>query len=120
MMKQEFEKLAGRMVTMDQWNMIEGLYMESDLEKHDFVKSIKGLLKSIPEEHSKQIKVMCKRNKWGENTTPNGCWYMTVLVEVMDVDIKTGKIKVREIPNSFELRYNYELDCWNKAIEIVA
>lgn len=49
MMKSEFEMLAGRKVTSEQYDVIEALYMESELDKHEFVKSMKGILKSIPE-----------------------------------------------------------------------
>lgn len=49
MMKHEFEELAGRTVTNEQYKAIETLYMESNLTKPEFVKSIKQMLKSIPE-----------------------------------------------------------------------
>ena len=40
MMKSEFENLAGREVTDEQYRAIETLYMSSNLEKTEFVKSI--------------------------------------------------------------------------------
>lgn len=40
MMKSEFENLAGRAVTNEQYRAIETLYMSSNLEKTEFVKSI--------------------------------------------------------------------------------
>lgn len=48
MMKSEFESLAGRNVTDEQYKAIETLYMSSNLEKAEFVKSIRTMLKSIP------------------------------------------------------------------------
>ena len=49
MMKSEFESLAGRNVTDEQYKAIETLYMSSNLEKAEFVKSIRTMLKSIPQ-----------------------------------------------------------------------
>lgn len=59
MMKSEFENLAGREVTNEQYRAIETLYMSSNLEKAEFVKSIRTMLKSIPQpERKKDIKRM--------------------------------------------------------------
>lgn len=46
MMKSEFESLAGRTVTEEQYKAIETLYMSSNLEKAEFVKSMRPMLKS--------------------------------------------------------------------------
>lgn len=57
MMKSEFESLAGRNVTDEQYKAIETLYMSSNLEKAEFVKSIRTMLKSIQQpEKKKDIK----------------------------------------------------------------
>lgn len=42
MMKSEFESLAGRNVTNEQYKAIETLYMSSNLEKAEFVKTNRG------------------------------------------------------------------------------
>lgn len=55
MMKSEFESLAGRAVTDEQYKAIETLYMSSNLEKAEFVKSIRTTLKSIPQPERKRI-----------------------------------------------------------------
>lgn len=76
MMKYEFENLAGRKVTDEQYRAIETLYMSSNLEKAEFVKSIKTMLKSIPQpEKKKDIKRMAVRDRSGYRKTPNGCYY---------------------------------------------
>lgn len=54
MMKSEFESLAGRNVTDEQYKAIETLYMSSNLEKAEFVKSIRTMLKSIPQPEKKK------------------------------------------------------------------
>ena len=57
MMKHEFEEIAKREVTDEQFEAIEKLYMSSTLNKQDFVKSIRPMLKTIPElEKEKNIK----------------------------------------------------------------
>ncbi|MDR3878391.1 MAG: hypothetical protein Q3X67_01125 [Blautia sp.] len=66
MMKSEFENLAGREVTNEQYRAIETLYMSSNLEKAEFVKSIRTMLKSIPQpERKKDIKRMVVRDRSG-------------------------------------------------------
>lgn len=49
MNKQEFEAIAKREVTSEQYKAIEALYMESTMNKYDFVASIKPMLKGLPE-----------------------------------------------------------------------
>lgn len=93
MMKSEFEKIAGRTVTDAQYKAIEALYMDSTLDKLAFVKSMKAMLKSIPEQHNyKKITV-------GVKAMPNGTW-MTYEAELVDVDIAKGKTIVKRLsPN---------------------
>lgn len=70
MMKSEFESLAGRNVTDEQYKAIETLYMSSNLEKAEFVKSIRTMLKSIPQpEKKKDIKRMAVRDRSGYRKT---------------------------------------------------
>lgn len=121
MMKQEFEKLAGREVTVKQYKAIEKLYMESSLDKQAFVKSIRGMLKTIPEPvKEKKIIMIGVRDKSGSYLTPNGCWHYTKLAELINVNIKTGKIEVREISNSYDLRYADETYVRDFEVEFVA
>lgn len=92
MMKQEFEKMTGRNFTNEQYNAIEILYMSTNLNKADFVKSIKPILKAIPQpEREKDIKRMRVRDRSGYRKTPNGCYYHIVYVELVDIDITTRK-----------------------------
>jgi len=75
MMKHEFEAIAKREVTDEQFEAIEKLYMSSTLNKQDFVKSTRPMLKTIPEpEKEKNIKKMCVRDRSGCRKTPNGCY----------------------------------------------
>lgn len=70
MMKSEFENLAGRAVTDEQYRAIEILYMSSNLEKAEFVKSMRPMLKNIPQpEKKKDIKRMVVRDRSGFRKT---------------------------------------------------
>ena len=98
MMKSEFENLAGREVTDEQYRAIETLYMSSNLEKTEFVKSMKPILKNIPQpEKKKDIKRMVVRDRSGYRKTPNGCYYHIEYVELVDIDIKTGKYIIKPL-----------------------
>jgi len=121
MMKQEFEKIAKRTVTDEQYKAIEALYMESDLDKYEFVKSIKGMLKSIaePKHEYKVVRVSVTDNS-GCEYTPNGCYIHTIKAEVIDVDIKTGKVLLRKVPDSYQLDYWVEFHYYDNKIKWVA
>ena len=93
MMKHEFEEIAKRTVTDDQYKMIESLYMESSLDKYEFVKSIKGMLKSISED-TKEEKVII-----GVRQMPNGTW-MTYEAQLINIDINRGKYEVKRLSNN--------------------
>lgn len=108
MNKAEFEAIAKRTVTEEQYKAIENLYMSSDLGKYEFVKSIKGLLKSIPEEDRRPVKVLNFCNAYGDYKTPNGCYYLTFTARLVNVDIRSGKAYWEAIPKSFELRTYFE------------
>lgn len=98
MMKAEFENLADRTVTEEQYRAFEILYMSSNLKKAEFVNSIKPLLKSIPQQEKvKDIKRMAVRDHSGFRKTPNGCYYHIEYVELVDVDVKTGKYIIKHL-----------------------
>lgn len=118
MMKSEFENLAGRAVTDEQYRAIEILYMSSNLEKAEFVKSMRPMLKNIPQpEKKKDIKRMVVRDHSGFRKTPNGCYYHIEYVELVDIDIKTGKYIIKPLEEKdFEQLakdgHNLDLDTW--------
>ena len=118
MMKSEFENLAGRAVTNEQYRAIETLYMSSNLEKTEFVKSMKPILKNISQpEKKKDIKRMVVRDRSGYRKTPNGCYYHIEYVELVDIDIKTGKYIIKPLEEKdFEKLakdgHDLNLDTW--------
>lgn len=114
MMKHEFEALAKREVTDEQFEAIEKLYMSSTLDKQNFAKSIRGMLKTIPElEKEKNIKKMCVRDRSGFRKTPNGCWFHIRYVELVDVDVKSGKFIIKALEDKdFEKLSNEGCDLY--------
>ena len=128
MMKSEFENLAGRAVTDEQYRAIEILYMSSNLEKAEFVKSMRPMLKNIPQpEKKKDIKRMVVRDHSGFRKTPNGCYYHIEYVELVDIDIKTGKYIIKPLEEKdFEqlakdghnLDFDYE-DCIDEMNKVI-
>ena len=121
MMKCEFEALAKREVTQEQYTAIEALYMDSSLSKVDFVKSIKGLLNSIPEPAKEKTiyTISCTDNS-GYEYTPNHCYIHTIKAELVDIRVSDGKYLLRQIPDSYSLGYSVDLHYWDSRIEWVA
>ncbi len=98
MMKQEFEQLAKIEVTEETYTkVIEPMYLATDLSKEDFIKSLN--LKSLTtlKVIKKAIKKMLVRDRSGFMKTPNGSYYHIEYVELLDVDIRTGKFIVKPL-----------------------
>ena len=123
MMKHEFEELAKiRVTSADYDNIIEPMYMATNLSKADFIKTLnlKFFASRVPAE-PKNIKKMKVRNRIGSDITPNGCYYYIEWVELVSVDIRTGKYivkplededlrKIVEQGNSLDLAYDFDID----------
>jgi|GEM_PF-1344268 len=113
MMKHEFESIAKTEVTEEQYNAIEALYMECGLDKVDFVKSIRPLVKHLKEINIKPPRIVIVEvpDNGGYYTTPNGCWQHLIDCEVVKeatFNVSTGKVTkpiVRKIPKSYRLGY---------------
>lgn len=123
MQKQEFERLAKIEVTDETYTrVIEPMYLATDLSKQDFIKLLN--LKSLvaPKiEKEKNIKKMLVRDRSGFTKTPNGYYYHIEYVELVDVDIRTGKFIVRPLEDrdfqnlrekghDMNLGYDYDFD----------
>jgi len=112
-MKEEFEKIAKIEVTDQQYEAIEKLYMECKLDKFDFVKSIRPLIKHLKEINVKPLRIVIVEvpDRSGHYTTPNGCWQHMIDCEVVkeaSFNVSTGKASkpvVRRILNSYRLGY---------------
>lgn len=108
MMQVEFERLVGREVTGEQYKLIEELYMQSSLSKQDFSKSMKKVVKSLPKPRCSRTYTMAVKDRSGHYRTPNGCYIHSVQVELLDVSVATGAVKVRVVPDSYEMKYSVD------------
>lgn len=98
MMKEEFEKLVGRTFTSEQYYIINDMYMTSSLDKETFARRIKPVVLTFPEvERIKTIRKVNIPNDYGYTKTPNGCYYFIKYVELIDVDIASGKYVVKDL-----------------------
>ena len=95
MMHNEFIEMSGLNVSYkDYTEIVEPMYMAvENMSKQDFIKSITPSVKALIKEYPKvkTIKKMLVRDRSGYRKTPNGCWYHIEYVELVDVDIRTGK-----------------------------
>lgn len=91
MMKHEFEQIAGYEVSLEDYTKrIEPMYLAipENISKQDFVKMISR--------KRFEVKKPVKKVIIGVKPLPNGTW-MNYEAELVDLDIKTGKIKVKRI-----------------------
>lgn len=102
MMREEFEKLAGYETSAEIYNtIIEPMYMRSGWDKATFVKKLKPMREALEERHPRPHIIV------GVDIMPNGT-LMTYEAELMNVNIKTGKMDVRRIGDN---RCWAEMDC---------
>ena len=98
MMWKEFEELAGYEVSFDTYEkVIEPMYMATDLSKADFVKVINRKAVELKRERKPMYRKIKVRDMTGCDMTPNGCYFHVEWVDLIDVDIKTGKYIVRAL-----------------------
>ena len=125
-MKHEFEEIAKIRVTAEDYNnIIEPMYMATNLSKADFVKTLnlKFFANRVPKapKAPKNIKKMLVRDNSGFMMTPNRCYYHIKYVELVDVDIRTGKFIVKALDeedreklystgHSLDLAYDFDFD----------
>lgn len=138
MMQREFEALAGITVTAaDYDNIIEPMYMATGLDKQNFIKTLNlKFFKNRVPKAPKNIKKMLVRDRSGYTKTPNGCYYHIQYVELVDVDIATGKFIIKALEDedleklsseghdlnlgySFDMDYTQCVDTKKKPITLV-
>lgn len=131
-MHSEFVEMSGLNVNYkDYTEIVEPMYMAvENMSKQDFIKfitpSVTALIKNYP--RVKTIKKMLVRDRSGYRKTPNGCWYHIEYVELVDVDIRTGKYIIaplededfeklrsegRDLDHSTDYDFDY-IDCIDK------
>jgi len=122
MMKHEFEAMAGYEVTNETYdNIIEPMYMATNLSKQEFIKTLNRKALEYKPVRKPNIKKMLVRDRAGFTKTPNGCYYHIQYVDMVDVDIRTGKAVIAELSDealseiyqsghSLDLGYDYDFD----------
>lgn len=122
MQKHEFEKVAKIKVTDEVYTtVIEPMYLAINLSKEDFIKVLNLKALATKKVKEKNVKVMLVRDNSGFTKTPNGCYYHIEYVELVDIDIRTGKFVVKSLEDEdfqklrskgydFHLGYHYDFD----------
>lgn len=124
MMKFEFEKIAGYEVSQETYdNVIEPMYLATNLSKSEFVKLLNRKALELKKEYKPTVKKMLVRDRAGYTMTPNGCYYHIQYVDMVGVDIRTGKIIVKPLDedtlyeisrtHGLDLGYDYDFDYTN-------
>lgn len=121
MQKHEFERMAKIEVTDEVYEtVIQPMYLATDLSKAEFIKvlNLRALAAQKPKKE-KVIKAMLIRDRSWNFTTPNGCYYHIKRMELVDVDIRTGKFIVKPLEDEDlqklrsegkDLHYGYHFD----------
>lgn len=99
MLHSEFCKIAKCEISYKAYKeAFEPLYMTMDVDKASFVKMLLPAIKEVAKKEEEEAR---KRQKLifvsDGRKTPNGCYYLGDFVKLVDVDIPTGKVVVREL-----------------------
>lgn len=120
MMKHEFERIAGYEVSVEDYdNIIEPMYSATNVSKTEFVKMISRKRFEVKQEEQKMIKVLNVTDRCGSLWTPNRCYRHLVDVEVVRIDIGTGKVIVKVIPDTYRLGYSADFTIYDRNIEVI-
>ncbi len=119
MMKYEFETLAGYEVSTEDYNnIIEPMYMATNLSKEEFVKTVSKKRFALVRKPEEKAVFVSHGSK-----TPNGCYWMgewMIQIGQPEINIRTGKTtfklrgttleEQREI--GWDRNYAYNIDIW--------
>lgn len=120
MMYEEFEKITGLEISYrDYSEVIEPMYGAISMDKFSFCEMIKPTAKVMAKKYAEERKAeemnaqrLVFINQHG--LTPNGCYHIGYYAKVVDVDIRTGKIKVRNLtPEEFDEEICYHTMYWH-------
>lgn len=95
MLKEEFEKLTGKQVSWETYQKWNDLYMDSDLDKFQFCKSVKKCVK----EKEPETMYVWGTSQWGNAT----CYHLFEVVS-RKIDISTGSevFKIQEVGKTID------------------
>lgn len=100
MLHSEFCKIAKHNISYTAYKEgFEPLYMAMDVDKRTFVKLLLPAIKEVAKkEEEEEARKRQKLIFVSDGTkTPNGCYFNGEFVKLVNVDIPTGKIIVREL-----------------------
>ena len=96
MLKNELEARLGYQLTEEGYQVLNRMYNAGNLDKDQFASLIKGGAKVYKYEPTVRT-ITFSRYK---ETTPNGAYYVQVKeADLVDIDVATGKVKVKNVRN---------------------
>lgn len=120
MMQHEFERITGLEISYRDYNeIIEPMYNALPMDKFSFCEMIKPTAKVMAKKYADERKAEEMRNqplvfvdRYG--LTSNGCYHIGYYAKVVGADIRTGKIKVRNLtPEEFDEQRSYHSMYWH-------
>lgn len=127
MMQHEFERITGLEISYrDYSEIIEPMYNALPMDKFSFCEMIKPTAKVMAKKYADERKAEEMKNqplvfvnRFG--LTPNGCYHIGYYAKVVGADIRTGKIKVRNLtPEEFDEQRSYHSMYWHDDYRIKA
>lgn len=127
MMYEEFEKITKLEISYrDYSEVIEPMYSVLSIDKYRFCEMIKPTAKVMAKKYAEERKAKEMRNQQlvfinRHGLTPNGCYHIGYYAKLVGADIRTGKIKVRNLtPEEFDDQRNYHSMYWHEDDRIKA
>ena len=127
MMYEEFEKITGLEISYrDYSEVIEPMYGAVQMDKYRFCEMIKPMAKLMAKQYAEERKAQEMRSQRlvfvnQHGLTPNGCYHIGYYAKVVGADIRTGKIKVRNLTaEEFDEQVRYHSMYWHKDDRIKA
>lgn len=120
MMYEEFEKITGLEISYRDYNeVIEPMYNALPMDKFSFCEMIKPTAKVMANKYADERKAEEMRNqrlvfvdRFGR--TPNGCYHIGYYAKVVGADIRTGKVRIRNLtPEEFDEQRSYHSMYWH-------
>lgn len=120
MMYEEFEKITGLEVSCrDYSEVIEPMYNALPMDKYRFCEMIKPTAKVMAKRYAEECKAKEMQNQRlvfinQHGLTPNGCYHIGYYAKVVGADIRTGKVRIRNLtPEEFDEQISYHSMYWH-------
>ena len=127
MLYEEFAKITGLEIDFkDYTEVIEPMYGAVQMDKYRFCEMIKPTAKLMAKQYAEERKAQEMRSQRlvfvnQHGLTPNGCDHIGYYAKVVGADIRTGKIKVRNLTaEEFDEQVRYHSMYWHKDDRIKA